>query len=78
VVDKDVCGRSGAHRQDLQIGLEPTPDAYVARMVEVFREARECPEGDFLMDRGGEQGERWKGNRGTRSVAKPILQRDRD
>lgn len=27
---------------DGQIGLEPSPDAYVARMVEVFREVRRC------------------------------------
>lgn len=37
---RDVCGKCGARRVDHQIGLEPTPDAYVARMVEVFREVR--------------------------------------
>ena len=30
----------GANRVDSQIGLEPTPDAYVAKLVEVFREVR--------------------------------------
>jgi DNA modification methylase len=30
----------GARRIDSQIGLEPTPEAYVATMVEVFREVR--------------------------------------
>jgi DNA modification methylase len=30
----------GARRIDQQLGLEPTPEAYVARMVEVFREVR--------------------------------------
>jgi len=35
-----VCGKCGAIRIDSQIGLEPTPEAYVARMVEVFREVR--------------------------------------
>ena len=30
----------GARRVDAQIGLEPTPEAYVATMVQVFREVR--------------------------------------
>jgi DNA modification methylase len=37
---KDVCGRCGARRVDSQIGLEQTPDEYVAEMVAVFREIR--------------------------------------
>ena len=32
------CRKCGAKRIDRQIGLEPTPEAYVASMVEVFRE----------------------------------------
>jgi DNA modification methylase len=32
--------KCGAHRIDNQIGLEPTPDAFVAEMVAVFREVR--------------------------------------
>ncbi len=32
------CGKCGAQRIDAQIGLEKTPDAYVAKLVEVFRE----------------------------------------
>lgn len=35
-----ACPSCGATRQDAQIGLEETPDAYVAKLVEVFREAR--------------------------------------
>jgi len=35
----DVCS-CGAVRVDQQIGLEPTPDAYVAAIVDVFREVR--------------------------------------
>lgn len=35
---KDVCGKCGAIRVDSQIGLEQTPEAYVAEMVGVFRE----------------------------------------
>jgi DNA modification methylase len=39
-VYKDACGKCGAHRIDSQLGLEPTPDAYVANLVQVFREVR--------------------------------------
>ena len=35
-----VCTDCGARRIDAQLGLEPTPEEYVARMVEVFREVR--------------------------------------
>jgi DNA modification methylase len=35
-----VCGKCGARRVDQQVGLELTPDQYVERMVEVFREVR--------------------------------------
>ncbi len=35
---RQVCGKCGATRIDSQIGLEPTPDAYVATLVQVFRE----------------------------------------
>jgi DNA modification methylase len=34
------CGRCGAKRIDAQLGLEPTPEEYVANMVAVFREVR--------------------------------------
>lgn len=37
---KDICGKCGATRIDSQIGLEQTPDEYVAEMVAVFREVR--------------------------------------
>ena len=37
---KDVCPHCGARRVDNQIGLEPTPDEYVAQMIAVFREVR--------------------------------------
>jgi DNA modification methylase len=37
---RSICGKCGAVRVDQQIGLEPTPDAYVARMVAVFAEVR--------------------------------------
>lgn len=34
------CGKCGAVKVDAQLGLESTPEEYVARMVEVFREVR--------------------------------------
>ena len=34
------CGKCGARRVDQQIGLEETPDQWVDRLVEVFREVR--------------------------------------
>ena len=37
---KTVCHKCGAIRIDSQIGLEPTPDEYVAKLVSVFRECR--------------------------------------
>ena len=35
---KDICGKCGAVRIDKQIGLEQTPDEYIANLVSVFRE----------------------------------------
>ena len=37
---RETCGKCGATRIDSQLGLEPTPEAYVANMVAVFREVR--------------------------------------
>ena len=39
-VDASRCRECGARRVDEQIGLEPTPAAYVEKMVAVFREVR--------------------------------------
>lgn len=38
--DNTHCRKCGARRIDQQIGLEETPDAYVAKLVDVFREVR--------------------------------------
>ena len=35
-----ICGKCGATRIDSQIGLESTPEAYVEKLVAVFREVR--------------------------------------
>jgi len=37
---KTECGKCGARRIDSQIGLESSPDAWAARLVDVFREVR--------------------------------------
>jgi site-specific DNA-methyltransferase (cytosine-N4-specific) len=37
---RDECGHCGARRIDRQIGLEASPDEYIATLVEVFREVR--------------------------------------
>ena len=37
---KETCPSCGAKKVDLQLGLEKTPEEYVAKMVEVFREVR--------------------------------------
>jgi DNA modification methylase len=37
---RSVCGKCGAKRIDSQLGLESTPEEYVANLVEVFREVR--------------------------------------
>ena len=37
---KDVCPKCGAKRIDRQLGLEKTPEEYVAKMVEIFAEVK--------------------------------------
>jgi DNA modification methylase len=37
---RDICRKCGARRIDEQIGLEETPEAFVAKLVDVFREVR--------------------------------------
>ena len=37
---RNTCGKCGAVRVDAQLGLEPTPQEYVANVVAVFREVR--------------------------------------
>jgi DNA modification methylase len=39
-VYKDECRKCGARRVDQQLGLEKTPEEYVGRIVEVFREVK--------------------------------------
>ena len=70
---RDTCGKCGARRVDDQLGLESTPDEYVAKMVEVFREVRRVLRDDGTLwlnlgdsysgvgkSGGGSQGNRWE------------------
>lgn len=43
---KDICGKCGAVRVDSQLGLKKTPEEYVGKMVEVFREVKRVLRGD--------------------------------
>ena len=46
---KDFCGKCGAERVDEQIGLELSPEEYVTKMVEVFREVRRILKDDGVL-----------------------------
>lgn len=46
---KEICGKCDARRIDSQIGLEQTPDEYVAEMVAVFREVRRVLKNDGVL-----------------------------
>ncbi len=52
--EKHICRRCGAVREDLQIGLEQTPEEYVAKLVEVFKEVKRVlkKEGTFWLNIG--------------------------
>ena len=43
---RQTCGKCGAVRIDQQLGLEATPELYVSKMVEVFREVRRVLKAD--------------------------------
>lgn len=51
---KDVCRKCGAIRVDQQLGMEPTPEEYTARMVAVFAEVRRVlkPDGVLWLNLG--------------------------
>lgn len=76
---RDTCGKCGATRIDRQIGLEATPDEYLATMVGVFREIRRVlrPDGTVWCNMGdsynANQGSGWTPTRGHNGHASPKV-----
>lgn len=60
---RDICPKCGARRIDAQLGLEPTPEEYVANMVAVFREVKRVlrPDGVVWLNIG----DSYAANRGS-------------
>lgn len=54
MIYKEVCKKCGAIRKDNQLGLEKTPEEYVANMVKVFSEVKRVlkPEGTLWLNLG--------------------------
>jgi DNA modification methylase len=73
---RDRCGRCGAVRLDEQIGLEPTPERYVASLVEVFREVRRVlrDDGTLWLNLGDSYAGSWgnQGRKATRGTQRPA------
>ena len=46
---KDICPKCGAIRKDKQLGLEKTPEEYVANMVQLFREVKRVLKADGVL-----------------------------
>jgi DNA modification methylase len=63
---RDTCGKCGAMRVDRQIGLEATPDEYLATMVGVFRHIRRVlrPDGTCWVNMGDSYATQPAGNFG--------------
>ena len=68
---KKVCPLCGAVRVDKQIGLEETPEEYVDRLVEVFRECKRVltEDGTFWLNIGDSYAGSGKGRNGDGSAA---------
>jgi DNA modification methylase len=67
-----VCGKCGARRVDAQIGLEESPEAYVAALVAVFREVKRVlhPTGTCWINLGDGYGNErsWGGKSGAKNA----------
>jgi DNA modification methylase len=70
------CRYCGARRIDQQIGLEITPEAWTARLVEVFREVRRVlrPDGTLWLNIGDAYAGSWgnQGRKAERGAQRPI------
>jgi DNA modification methylase len=71
---RDECGKCGARRIDAQLGLEATPEAYVAAMVDVFREVRRVLRDDGTLWLN--LGDSYAGNGGGVTTGKGALSPD--
>jgi DNA modification methylase len=69
---KSLCGKCGARRIDAQLGLEPTPEEYVANLVAVFREVRRVlrDDGTLWLNLGDSYANdtKWGGSSGGKHV----------
>ena len=76
---KNVCEKCGAVREDNQLGLEETPEQYIANMVEVFR----CVK-DILADDGtlwlniGDSYYNYRPGKGQALVQQSVANNDQD
>jgi DNA modification methylase len=68
---KDICGKCGAKRIDNQIGLEKTPEEYVSKMVEIFREVKRVlrNDGTVFLNLGDSYGSGTRKTNHAQSVA---------
>jgi site-specific DNA-methyltransferase (cytosine-N4-specific) len=80
---RKVCQKCGAIRQDQQIGLEETPETYIQKLVEVFKEVKRVLKDDGTLwlnlgdtYAGGGRGcdtPKQQSNRGTRNMPDSII-----
>lgn len=72
-VDASCCKKCGARRVDNQLGLEPTPEAYVEKLVEVFREVKRVlrDDGTVWLNLGDSYASvgKWGGSSGGKNAA---------
>ena len=67
-----ACGKCGATRRDSQLGLEPTPELFLERMVQVFREVRRVlrDDGTLWLNMGDSYAGYW-GDKKAREEGRP-------
>jgi DNA modification methylase len=73
---KDICKKCGAKRIDQQLGLEKTPEEYVAKLVDIFREVKRVLKNDATLWLN--LGDSYWGGKGQSSQAWSTENQDRD
>ena len=73
---KDICKKCGAIRIDEQLGLESTPEEYVEKMVEIFREVKRVlkKDGTLWLNLGDFYAGSWKGG-GNNNLNNPHCEK---